>query len=270
MTRRTRSRRSALGAALGLALTLVAAALAAPAASQPLVAAGKLGFRVTLRQSGPFTLPCPGGVPDLSAPPTTACVQYTGAGSVRGLGKVSMGYADLIGVGPPACPADHSKQLTTTGRLGVAGKGEIYFTFTEGARCVPDASPGAWLGVLREFTITGGTGRFASASGRGTSERIPATWTGTLEVAGLAFDLTAPRLRGAVSKTVRAQNGAQSARVTFNVTATDGVDGVVPVSCEPRSGSRFEVGPTRVRCRAIDSSANAVKAAFTVTVTRGR
>jgi HYR domain len=58
--------------------------------------------------------------------------------------------------------------------------------------------------------------------------------------------------------------------VTFNVTATDGVDGAVPVSCRPRSGSRFKLGRTTVRCEATDSSGNATKAAVSVTVKRGR
>jgi hypothetical protein len=66
----------------------------------------------------------------------------------------------------------------------------------------------------------------------------PATefWTGTLEVQGREFDVTPPTLtlHGAVSKTARAREGARSARVTFKVTATDGVDGAVPVSCQSR------------------------------------
>ena len=107
----------------------------------------------------------------------------------------------------------------------------------------------------QELTTTGGTGPFAAASGRGTLERSLAggagteTWTGTLEVPGFEFDLTPPKLIGASAKTVRVpKKGAKSARVTFKVTATDDVDGAVPVSCQPKSGSRFKVGKTTVRC----------------------
>jgi hypothetical protein len=124
----------------------------------------------------------------------------------------------------------------------------------------------------------GGTGRFTAASGRGTREQrsiVPGapeteTWTGTLEVPGLEFDVTAPMLHGAGSKTVRAQRGAKRARVTFKVTSTDGVDGAVPVSCQPRSGRRFPLGKTIVRCAATDSSGNIATAGFTVTVKRRR
>jgi hypothetical protein len=269
MTSSTRLRTSTVRAALVLGLMLAVATAAAPAASEPQVAAGNLGFQVKLRQSGPFTLPC-----SLMPPDATACIRFTGSGLVRGLGSVSVTYDWLLGVGPPACTAGFVKPLTTTGRLSVARLGTIVFTFAEGERCVPDAGAGA-LYEPQEFTITGGTGRFAAASGEGTRERrfVPAapateTWTGTLEVQGLAFDVTAPELHAAGSKTVRAQKGAKSARVTFKVTATDGVDGAVPVSCQPRSGSRFEIGRTTVRCEATDSSGNAARAAFTVTVKR--
>ena len=272
MTRGTRSRTSALLGTFVLGLTLAAATAAAPAASERQVAAGKLDFQVRLRQSGPIFIPCPVGVP----PDATACIPWTGSGFVRGLGNVSVAYDWLLGVGPPACPADFAKPLTTIGRLNVAGKGTIIFTFAEGARCVPfEDGRAAWLYEPQEFTITGGTGLFLRASGSATRERLigsgfPATetWTGTLEVPGLAFDVTAPKLHGAGSKTVRAQKGAKRARVTFKVTATDGVDGAVPVLCQPRSGSRFPLGKTIVRCAAIDSSGNTATAGFPVTVKR--
>jgi hypothetical protein len=54
--------------------------------------------------------------------------------------------------------------------------------------------------------------------------------------------------------------------VTFKLTATDDVDGAVPVSCVPRSGSRVPVGRWTVRCEATDSSDNTGKAAFAMTV----
>ena len=268
MTSGTRLRRSAVRAALALGLTLAAATAAAPASSEPQTASGRLGFQVMLRQSGPLTFPCPGRMPV----DATGCVPYTGTGSHRGLGNISVTFTGLLGVGPPAgCPGDLAKPLPTTAQLSVARKGKIFLTFAEGARCVS-----AWLSEPQEFTITGGTGQFAAASGRGTREPdlpVPAspateTWNGTLAVPGRAFDLTPPKLHGAGSKTVRAQDGATSARVTFKVTATDGVDGAVPVSCRPRLGSRFPLGRTMVRCEATDSSGNAAVAAFTVTVTR--
>lgn len=81
--------------------------------------------------------------------------------------------------------------------------------------------------------------------------------------------MIAPVLRGAVGKTVRAPIGAKSARVSYRVTARDGVDGVVPVSCRPGSNSSFKVGRTVVRCSAADTSGNTRTATFVVTVKPG-
>jgi hypothetical protein len=202
---------------------------------------------------------------------------------VRGLGNVSVTYTWLLDVGPPTCPeaadeynlARFAKPLASTGRLSVEQKGEVTFTLAEGTRCVPLFVPlFAEPPYEQEFTITGGTGLFAAASGRGKVERPNGggdgteTWTGTLEVPGLEFDVTPPVLSGATPKTVRVPKNAKSARFTFKVTATDDVDGAVPVSCRPASGSRFEIGKTRVNCSASDSSANTAKAAFAITVRR--
>ena len=88
----------------------------------------------------------------------------------------------------------------------------------------------------------------------------------TLVVPGLEFDVVAPAMTGARSKTVRAPKGAKRIRVTYNVTASDIVDGRVPVTCVPRSGSRFLIRRAAVRCSAADSSANTSSAKFIVTV----
>jgi hypothetical protein len=54
--------------------------------------------------------------------------------------------------------------------------------------------------------------------------------------------------------------------VTYTATATDVVDGSVPVSCTPASGATFAVGVTTVSCTASDSSGNVTGGSFTVTV----
>jgi hypothetical protein len=75
-----------------------------------------------------------------------------------------------------------------------------------------------------------------------------------------------PTLTGAVARTVRAAEGAKSAGVTFEVTATDDDGRDISVSCLPRSGSRFPLGETVVQCATTDSSGNTATAMFTVTV----
>lgn len=60
--------------------------------------------------------------------------------------------------------------------------------------------------------------------------------------------------------------GPQGNEVTFSATGSDNVDGPVPVTCTPASGSLFHVGATEVTCTASDKAGNTVSKAFTVTV----
>jgi hypothetical protein len=248
---------------------VIAVAIAAPpATSEPQLAAGTLELRATLAVVS-TPVPCPPELPQEG----TECRARTGENAVSGLGAVSETYTWSFRIGPPTCPANLAKPLATTGRLVVAGKGEIQFAIADGARCV-DVEP--VRNEPQDFTVTGGTGLYASATGSGTVERAVAggigteTWIGTLDVPGVTFDVTPPTLSGATSRTVRAPLGAKRVRVTYTVTARDEVDGAVPASCSPRSGSRFPVGRTRVTCSAMDTSGNTRTGKFTITVKRRR
>jgi hypothetical protein len=165
------------------------------------------------------------------------------------------------------------KPLATSGRLVVAGKGELHFSLAEGVRCV-EIEP--VRNEPQNFLITGGTGSYQGASGSGTLERSLSggvgseTWTGTVVAPSVEFDVTPPTLSGATSKTVRAPKGATRVRVRYRVTASDNADSQVPVTCTPRSGSRFRIGRTIVRCSATDSSGNTGKASFRVIVRAAR
>jgi len=83
-------------------------------------------------------------------------------------------------------------------------------------------------------------------------------------------DLTPPTISGLAGRLVRARRGVEHVRVTYTVTAQDDVDGAVRVTCRPNSGSWFNVGRTRVRCSATDTSGNTSAATFAVTVKRTR
>ncbi|MBZ5560623.1 MAG: HYR domain-containing protein, partial [Acidobacteriia bacterium] len=60
--------------------------------------------------------------------------------------------------------------------------------------------------------------------------------------------------------------GGTSMPASWAATATDVVDGAVPVVCAPSSGSSFNVGTTSVTCTATDHAGNASAGIFTVTV----
>jgi HYR domain len=210
----------------------------------------------------------------------TDCHLREVGGSFRGLGRVTGSYDFEMDLGSGACESGLGKALSYPIRLEVAGKGAIDVVTTETA-CVTRVSVTT---ETQAFTVTGGTGIYAEASGTGTLERkidvgygplshIASgieTWKGTLTVPGLSFDVVKPTLVGAKSRTVLAPRHAKRVRVKFVVTATDAVDGPVPVKCRPGFGSRFRIGRNRVHCSATDTSANPATASFTITVRQHR
>jgi HYR domain len=262
-------------AALAASLVVGAATTAAVplAAGGDKAVTGTLDLRAKVSMKSPTQDPCPPGTP-----PSAWCYARTGEGGVRGLGRVTQSYIYVANHLHPSCPSETVKILGHLARFAVAGKGEIHFAVADFPDCL---TPRGAYTPTQSFTITGGTGSYAGASGGGRVERMATgcgpgcaagsdTWIGTLVVPGLEFDVTAPTISGAKSKTVRAPEKANRARVTFRVTARDDVDGLVRVPCRPASGSRFNVGRTTVRCSATDTSANTARAAFRVTVRRRR
>jgi hypothetical protein len=227
---------------------------------------GTLNLNATLRVQG-VLVACPPGTPAL-----TNCYRVGGDGSVPGLGRVSQSTA----LQWEGCPSlDTFRGTDFDGQLTVAGKGTIDVTVD-----VPDGTCLTITEIFalsRPFIVKGGTGVYVGATGSGTLSRQldgtsqgTDTWNGTLSVPGVEFDLTAPTIRGATSKTVRAKKGAKRARVTYAVTAQDDRDGSVPAACTPRSGGFFPLGSRRVTCTATDASGNTQTATFTVRVLRAK
>ena len=257
---------------LALALVVCFGLLAATAESQPTTS--QLALHATLRLVSDLAGQCSPG-----SPKSLECPARTGEGPAPGLGAVTEAYAYLVHRGPPLCSGDDERVLGYPVRWVVANKGEIEFTLAEDPRCIPPSPAVETVG--QSFTVTGGTGIYAGASGSGTVTRAlgPSTgstfrgfetWTGTLSVPGLDFNIAPPVLTGATNKTVKAKKGAKSARVTFQVTAQDDKGGALSATCLPRSGSRFRIGRTVVNCTATDTSANTTNASFRVTVRRTR
>lgn len=255
----------------GLGLVVFAALFglgATPAASER--TAGSLALKTPLQLVSTEGASCPPG-----ASSTTECFGRRSTGRVPGLGTVTVRYAYAADVAHPSCSSGSVKILGYEAQLSVLGKGELQIAVAPRPDCL---SPAAGLNAEQSFTITGGTGLYDGASGSGTVSRALSqtntgaagreTWTGTLTVPELEFDVVRPTLRGAVAKLVRAPRGARTVRVSFAVTARDDRDGVLPVTCSPKSGSRFRIGRTRVTCTAADRSANTATATFAITVKR--
>lgn len=264
LSKRLHARRVALAAVLA---TVAAVVGAAPIRSQP--TASQLDLHASVSFVADVAAPCPPGTPA-----TQTCPAVTGEAAVPGLGMVKETLTEALHHGPPLCNENNVKFLGFPARWVVANKGEIDFALAPSPECITSAPTLA-------FTVTGGTGIYAGASGSGTFSEVAHpgndgkwrgvhTWTGPLRVPGLDFDVTAPTISGANDKVVKMKTTARRTTVSYTVTASDTVDGTVPVTCKPPSGSRFKVGKTRVSCTATDNSGNSASTQFTITVKAGR
>jgi HYR domain len=246
---------------------IIAALAATPGGASEHARSGSLTLDGVLAMTSTPSV-CPPDAP----PEASLCASRLGNGDVPGLGRVTETYMFYV---EEAANCGGLRVLETTGKLEVAGKGTIGFALSRSEGCVPSA-----LTVIRRFTIVGGSGIYAGASGGGTvthrahytltGSAGPDTWNGTLTVPGLEFDVAPPTLSGLANRTIRARKGAKRMRVKFAVTAQDQVDGPLQATCRPKSGSRFRIGRTVVKCSATDSSANTVSGKFRVAVKRRR
>jgi hypothetical protein len=252
-----------------LALGLVLVTTATAAAKRQSAAGTTLPLaNATFRdRTGRAVVGCP-----QDSPEGAICWTIASSGVVRGLGTVSEAGVLVVRSPHTSCEVWQSAPVLT-----VAGKGTVQLSVRNPAGVCLDDGAGAGLqGASLAFTVTGGTGAYADASGSGTytiagvGEGLSGSETlaGTLEAPETSFDLTPPVFSGASGKTVRAPAGKSRVRVSFGVRARDGVDGAVRAVCRPASGSLFRIGRTRVACTATDSSANTATARFTVTVRR--
>jgi hypothetical protein len=81
-----------------------------------------------------------------------------------------------------------------------------------------------------------------------------------------ALDGTPPVITVPEWTPVSDATGPEGGLVSYVASATDDIDGPVPVTCLPASGSTFPIGTTTVSCTATDSSGNSASASFPVYV----
>jgi hypothetical protein len=80
-------------------------------------------------------------------------------------------------------------------------------------------------------------------------------------------DTTPPSINNTPSNVTTNATGSNGATVTYtSPTAIDLVDGSIPVSCSPVSGSTFALGTATVTCSATDAHGNSSHTSFTVTI----
>jgi HYR domain-containing protein len=201
--------------------------------------------------------------------PLISCYRFAGQTVVPGLALASFDFRLFIDRSDP-------KNLCSTWTIkdGVlfSPKGSVRFV-GQSQGCQPIAEGGS--GTF-QYQFTGGDGPFAAASGSGTaafaagdlvSLTSHAQWTGTLDVPGYTFDTAEPTFSRVAKRVVKIPRG-RGAHVRYAPKAQDAIDGSVPVTCTPQSGSFFALGRSRVTCLASDTSGNTATASFLVIVKR--
>ena len=178
---------------------------------------------------------------------TVACTSKDGAGNVA---RASF----VVRVGDTTAPTLRLPDDISVEAQGPRTRVAYAALAREGGRGVPIRCAPASRSLFRlGITIV----RCSAADAQGNTAR------GSFEIR--VVDTKAPRLVVPSSPTVEA-TAASGAKVEFAATATDLVDGRIPASCTPASGSTFPLGATTVRCSARDASGNRATASFTVTV----
>lgn len=102
----------------------------------------------------------------------------------------------------------------------------------------------------------------------GVSDSYYADNCGTLSVPLIQVDTSPPTIENLPANINAAATSSSGTTVSYQLpTATDDVDGSVPVSCSPTSGATFPLGTTTVSCSANDAAGNKTTKSFNVNVT---
>jgi alpha-tubulin suppressor-like RCC1 family protein len=97
-----------------------------------------------------------------------------------------------------------------------------------------------------------------------TSTKQACIWVDSLSPFALVMP-SAPQITVPANIVAEATSAA-GALVTYAATASDAQDGPLAPACAPKSGAKFPLGTTTVKCTATDSNGHAPSGSFTVTV----
>jgi uncharacterized repeat protein (TIGR01451 family) len=127
-------------------------------------------------------------------------------------------------------------------------------SFHEHLTVAPDARQGATLRCVVQYSVTDVTEDGANPPDPALAQTISVH----------VRDVTAPVVT--LDDRIVTATGPGGAVVTYPVTATDGVDGLLVPTCAPPSGSLFPVGTSTVTCTATDAAGNTGRATASFTV----
>jgi energy-coupling factor transporter ATP-binding protein EcfA2 len=249
-------------------------------------------FTVKVQDSEPPGLTLPGDLLVRATSPAGAVVTYQATASDAVDGPIGPTCAPGSGATFPVGATQ--VQCSVTDTHGNKASGRFKITVQEPQSPGPDLTPPA-LKLPKDMTVEATSADGAKVTYEASATdlvdgQVPVTCTpasgrpfplGVTTVGCSAIDKAGNRAAGSFTITVKDTTGpapvlpgdmtveatsADGAVVTYQASATDLVDGAVPVACTPGSGSTFQLGVTTVACSATDKAGNTTRGSFTVTV----
>ena len=243
------------------------------------------GFDVTVEDTTAPALNVPSDVTVEATGPSGAVVSYTASASDLVDGAVDpscspvSGSTFALGTTHVSCSATDAAENTALGGFDVTvedttppalslpsdvtveatGPSGAAVSYTASASDLVDGAVDISCSPASGSTFALGTTTVQCSATDAHSNNATGSFSVTVE------DTTAPSLNLPANITTPATS-MSGALLTYPASASDLVDGSVPVSCSPASGSMFAPGPTTVTCSATDAASNTATGSFTVTV----
>jgi HYR domain len=246
-------------------------------------------FNVTVVDTTAPALDLPADITKEASGPNGAAVSFSASASDVVDGAVNVnctpasGSTFALGTTTVSCSATDAHGNTASGSFDVTvqdttpptlhlpaniteeatGPSGAAVTFSVSASDVVDGSVGVTCTHASGSTFALDTTTTVSCTA---SDAHGNTASGSFDIT--VVDTTAPALNLPANITTQATGNSQAV-VTYSASATDLVDGSVPVSCSAASGSSFPAGTTTVTCSATDAHGNTKNGSFTVSVVYG-
>ena len=246
---------------------------------------GTASFKITVRDTTKPILSLPATITEEATSPDGAVVGYSATASdtvdpsVDAVCAPPSGSTFELGTTTVNCSATDDSGNTAEGSFDVIVRDTTPPTLSDLDDLLreatgPSGAPASWI-VTASDLVSGDVDVTCNPTSGSTfalgittvtcSATDDASNTATDTFTVTVQDTTPPTLSLPASFNEEA-TGPNGATVNFTATASDLVDGSVPVTCTPASGSVFALGAKLVQCSAKDAANNEASGAFTVTV----